>query len=617
MESDKGIYNMRAISWLKSSLLSAVIAAVLFAPQTGRAQASPLRGLWVGSASLTAVNEVSIPLNAENVPIAPNPEVPTPTFDAADLRLLIHVNGAGQASLLKDVAILNRVYGQTTNGLSVLADENDISLVTDPRLYPMFPPQPAMRYASAAFDFGDAQATEALDAMVEMAAEQGVGFTTNAALSLTTQGERVQARNDAVALIEPLLTDIAVKADVAESFNQFIQLFDTAALSAIIIDTADPVVTTLSNAAVQVRDQSFYGDTRALDMVQGVVAAVNAALPADRAAAAHLAASSFADVLNEYQRFISGSSFGDMISAAAVHAGIEAKLPGATATSIEVELHALPETSTALIEALQAKVPMYNDTRSVDAVDAVLAAMAEVAFLNAAQTETGIQLLCESAGRATLSDMVARYPLPVQTPTLDYTAFVNTNAFTAAPALAAYAAADAAIQERATNPLYTPFSLYSAAKIATVKALQSAYNMAARAMRTELPMAGEFGPGSGDPRLVRDLAQPSDLGAAGLEATLYLPASHPTNPFRHRRHPDHTTGYNIRRIIRLDFDGQQGDALEAAGYGVDRITGTYREEIFGLHKPLGPDPDTHPIGLRTEGRFELNRVSFIDTLNTR
>ena len=56
--------------------------------------------------------------------------------------------------------------------------------------------------------------------------------------------------------------------------------------------------------------------------------------------------------------------------------------------------------------------------------------------------------------------------------------------------------------------------------------------------------------------------------------------------------------------------------LQAAGYGVDQVTGTYREEIFGLHKPLGPDPANSPIGLKTEGRFQLNRISFIDTLNT-
>jgi hypothetical protein len=250
-------------------------------------------------------------------------------------------------------------------------------------------------------------------------------------------------------------------------------------------------------------------------------------------------------------------------------------------------------------------------------VDTVLAAMAGAAFLNAAQTSAEIALQSGLAGRAALSDLVARYPLPVQTPTADYNAFVASGALAGAAADAALAAADAAIQERATNPLYTPYSLYAAAKVAATEALRPAYLAAARVMRTELPMEGTFGPGSGDPRLMSTLAQPSDLGLPGLEAHIYLPASHPTNPFRHRRHPDHTSGFSIRRVIRLDFDGAQGDSLEPAGYGVDRLTGTYREEIFGLHKPLGPAPDTSPIGLRAEGRFELNRVSFIDTLNAR
>jgi hypothetical protein len=204
----------------------------------------------------------------------------------------------------------------------------------------------------------------------------------------------------------------------------------------------------------------------------------------------------------------------------------------------------------------------------------------------------------------------------VVTPTVDYNAFVDSSAFAGAPAAAALAAAEAAIQERANNPLYTTASLYAAAKLAAVNALQAAYSQAARVMRTELPLLGEFAPGSGDPRPVGNLAQPSDLGAAGLEGRIYLPASHPTNPFRHRRHPDHTTGFNIERKIRLDFDGASGDALEAAGYGVDRISGTYREEIFGLHKPLGPDPVNQPVGLKTEGHFQLNRISTIDTLNT-
>jgi hypothetical protein len=42
------------------------------------------------------------------------------------------------------------------------------------------------------------------------------------------------------------------------------------------------------------------------------------------------------------------------------------------------------------------------------------------------------------------------------------------------------------------------------------------------------------------------------------------------------------------------------------------VGGVYREEIWGLHKPLGPGKN---VGLRTEGRFQLNRVSVIGSLN--
>ncbi len=62
--------------------------------------------------------------------------------------------------------------------------------------------------------------------------------------------------------------------------------------------------------------------------------------------------------------------------------------------------------------------------------------------------------------------------------------------------------------------------------------------------------------------------------------------------------------------MRVDVPAT-GDS-ERAGYGVSRITGTYFEEIFGLHKPLGNSQD---VGLRTQGTFNLNRLSFVDSLN--
>lgn len=574
-------------------------------------QASPYRGLWVGEVQLMAVNEVSIPLDAANVAIAPDPRVPTPTGDRADLRVILHVNGAGQVNLLRDVAILDR----SADGASTL--ESDLALVTDPDMYSEFVPQPAKRIASAAFDFGDGKAAEAIDIIVEQAATGARDFVGNPALSLATQGERVQARLDGVALLQPGLETLAGNADVSASFEQFLQDFDAAAVNVIAADPADPSVAVFTNQAVALRDQSFYGDSRALDMVQAVVAAVQAAVPGEAGVVAHKAAAAFADIANLYQRFISGRVFGEMITAAAEAVPTAAQAPGATVVTVEAALRAIPEATAAIQEALTTKVLAYNDSRGEDAVDAVLQAIAQTAYANAAMSAAQIRALARAAGQEAHAAMVARYPVPVLAPTLDYNALVTSAAYAGVPAKAALEAVGAAISERVNNPLYTPFSLYAAAKIAAVNALSSEMGLAARAMRTELPLNGVFAPGSGDPRFIMELAQPSDLGPAGLTGRIYLPANHPTNPFRHRRHPDHSTGFNIERELRFDFDDTDGGALQPSGYGVDLITGVYREEIFGLHKPLGSAPDTDPVGLRTEGRFTLHRISLIDTLNTR
>ena len=603
---------------VRKTIVVAAGVLLLAAASRSAGQANPYRGLWVGSVTLQAVNEVTVPLNTNNVPIASNPAVPTRTFDAAQLRIILHVNGAGQASLLKDVAILNRAYG--TNGQAaaeVAARESDLALVTDPRTYAEYPPQPAQRIGSAVFDFGDPKATEALDAILESAAVNAAAFATNPALVVATQGARVQARTAAISAITPTLQNIASRADVADSFGAFLGDFNSAALNAIAADPSSSTVTGFLGQAEVLRDQSFYGDSRALDVVNAVVAAVLAAPDGTEPSVAHNMASSFADTANLYQRFVSGKSFGDMILAAAAEAAVAATAPGATSATILAALRATPAATTAAVQALQMRIPAYDDTRATGAIDAVLTAMAAAAFSNAALAPSEIRLRSETTGRDALSGLVARYPVPVLTPTLDYNAFIASAVFQAAPGEAAYAAADAAIRERADNPLYTPASLYAAAKLAAANALQSAYGAAARALRTELPLTGIFAPGSGDPRATGILAQPSDLGPPGLFGRLYLPANHPTNPFRHRRHRDHTTGFDIQRNIRFDFDGVSGSVLEPAAYGVDRIRGTYREEIFGLHKPLGPAPETAPIGLKTEGRFELNRISQIDSLNAR
>ena len=78
---------------------------------------------------------------------------------------------------------------------------------------------------------------------------------------------------------------------------------------------------------------------------------------------------------------------------------------------------------------------------------------------------------------------------------------------------------------------------------------------------------------------------------------------HPTNPFRHRRNPDHVAGFDVIRKINLNFVDNSNS---------DLIQGIYGEEILGLHKPLGPQKDK---GLKVEGAFKLYRVSDVKTLN--
>jgi len=98
-----------------------------------------------------------------------------------------------------------------------------------------------------------------------------------------------------------------------------------------------------------------------------------------------------------------------------------------------------------------------------------------------------------------------------------------------------------------------------------------------------------------------------------LTGTIYLGADHPTNPFRHKFHHDHQHGYAITRELTVTFDSaSSSNALSAPGFGVNRITGTYQEQILGLHKPLGPNQN---IGLITTGPLTLTRVAMQSTLN--
>lgn len=306
-----------------------LLAAGLLAPAPAFSQANPYRGLWVGEVRLDGVNEVSVPLDAQNIPRAPNPAVPTKTFDAANLRLILHVNGKGQVSLLKQVAILNRKASAATS-------ENDIALVTDERLYGSFPPQPAQRIASVVFDFGDAKATAAVDAVVNAAA---------ASVADLVAGSSVldfEVTAPATAAAQAVING----ADAAERFAVFLRdTMNSAAVTA--LATGGQATGAQDTAAAALRTGSFYEDTRGVDMIAALETAVATGTAEAKRKAAHNVAADFADVENKYQRFIAGELFGDMLLAAADAAGAAAHaLPRKTITAHAGTGGSLPVTFT-------------------------------------------------------------------------------------------------------------------------------------------------------------------------------------------------------------------------------------------------------------------------------
>jgi len=174
-----------------------------------------------------------------------------------------------------------------------------------------------------------------------------------------------------------------------------------------------------------------------------------------------------------------------------------------------------------------------------------------------------------------------------------YLGFITSSTFQSSAGLAAAAAMAAASQASGS----TQSQIQSQANAAALKALADGqiFSAADGVVANEAKLAGTFAAGQ------------------TLTGSIYLGASHPNNPFRHRRHPDHTIGYPITRALTIQFDSSSStNASLTVGFGVDRITGTYREEIQGLHKPLGQNQN---IGLITDGVVVLDRISLKDTLN--
>ena len=135
------------------------------------------------------------------------------------------------------------------------------------------------------------------------------------------------------------------------------------------------------------------------------------------------------------------------------------------------------------------------------------------------------------------------------------------------------------------------------AELAAVNTLKDANVYAAADALTlnEVLMTGQLSPGG------------------TLTGTVYIGADHPTNPFRHKYNPIERHGYAITRTLTVTFDSAAGtNAPSQSGFGVDNITGTYHENISGLHKPLGPNQD---IGLLTDGTITLQHISPVAVLN--
>ena len=174
-----------------------------------------------------------------------------------------------------------------------------------------------------------------------------------------------------------------------------------------------------------------------------------------------------------------------------------------------------------------------------------------------------------------------------------YTNFILSATFAGVASQAGYSAAQSLVGVDASVATSRKIEIATLAAVNTLKTA-GAYGAADALTLNSVVMSGQLSPGG------------------VLTGKVYLGADHPTNPFRHKWNPIETHGYAITRNLTINFDATGGtNAAALAGFGVDHVTGTYRENIFGLHKPLGPNQD---LGLITDGVITLDRVSTVTPL---
>lgn len=637
------------------------------------------RGLWVGSASLDHVTRVVSVVGDNNVRNDPNPAEPEPTADRAEIRLIVHVNAAGQVRLLKGVAILDRSPG--------LLDRKDISLVTDPSLFPGFEDQFARRVASAAFDFGESQAVNLVDEVIEVAASA-------AAARAVVVGASLDGIRQAVA---GALDSLAAAADVNARFVEFltedfedsgnvIAPADFAAVLDAVITTASAEAYTKAPNATDLADlratvdlalasnpsildalkvagkddwpagsddrdgvdnflglkgRAVFRDARGVEVVTAAMEA--AAAVASRVAfedngtveeivaAATLAAAEVADAAADlegtYNNFIASRQFLDLEQFAA-EAAVRA-VTGLSGDAAE-RAAALRQGDYALLKAVgpapspEDPNPNPNPGRGISDATGTAAVIKATSRLDDDRANVAVRQILEAvvvavsgpaaAGRpeaeirdaadvAAAAAMQAVTPgvVSTSTPSRGYNQYLASNEFETALTIAASTAAAKADDLKTGN---SEGNIRNEVTLAVSSALRTRQIQAARVARNEIDLEGSFEPGS------------------SVEGTIILPADHVTNPFRHRRHNLNSTGFDIRRIVTLTFQ-EQGDnetlensEIRPVGRGIHRVSGVYEEEVFGLHKNLGGNPD-QPIGLRTRGTFTLHRVSLVDALNVR
>lgn len=603
--------------------------------------AHPSRGLWVGEVALNAVNEATGAVGDSNTYEFTDPEITTTTSDTAYLRVILHVNGAGQVSLLKSVALVDT--GEEVDGLS------EILLITDPKLYPSYTGI-AKRIATAFFDFGDPQGADAVQVLIDQAVSIAViealagELASDIEVTILATLDGVVSNADVdLAYYNPgtgssfITNDFFSEANVETLAEEVAALIDAGTHSPVDFNysdttvsynpfASDPLAATLPGGfngvvgnAQTLRDRSFYGDTRGIDAVVNIVVA--AAIAADsidvgatlveKQDAAKLAAiaewHNAADLGQAYNRYISSADFaglGDTLLATAVQAAIDAELlssdPIIIYDAIETELLNLPPVPALGTEAGNIFAgSFFGDTRPELALESLIAAASEAATTQVL-ISTDPSTLADVVEAALIAAQEAIAPAPVfaSAPSSEYNDFIagsdETFDYTAAANIAAASAASEAKFQFGAG-VTDADDLTELTESAVSKALLGYRNQAAALPKNQIVLGGRLESGG------------EVLGS------FILPAQAPSNPFLHRLHPDHGSGIEITRHVLLNIDTPEGGGdFSSAGYGVSVLTGTYSEEIFGLHKPLGNSQD---IGLKTQGSFTLNRLTLADTLN--